>query len=66
MSTVILNAENKSDLDLLLQFAKRLGIKVKVLSKSEMEDNFLGLMMKEEKTGYNVSRESVMKKLSEK
>lgn len=64
MSTLILNAENKADLNLLLQFAKRLGIKAKVLSKDDMEDHFFGLMMKEEKTGENASREEIMKKLS--
>jgi len=65
MNTIILNTDSKSDLNLLLQFAKRLGIKAKVLSKEEMEDHAFGLMIKEERTGENVSRDEIMKKLSE-
>jgi len=65
MRTVILNADSQSDLNLLLQFAKRLGIKAKVLSKEEMEDHIFGQMMDEEKTGEIVSRDEIMKKLSE-
>lgn len=65
MRTVILNADSQSDLNLLLQFAKRLGIKAKVLSKEELEDHVFGKMMDEEKTGEDASRDEVMKKLSE-
>lgn len=65
MSTVILNADNKSDLNLLLQFAKRLGIKAKVLSKEDIEDHIFGQIMAEDRTGENTDREEIMKKLSE-
>lgn len=65
MRTVILNADYKSDLKLLLQFAKRLGIKAKVLSNEEIENHIFGQMMKEEKTGENAGRDEIMKKLSE-
>ncbi|MBU0489570.1 MAG: hypothetical protein KKA07_09830 [Bacteroidetes bacterium] len=63
MDAVILNSANKSDLNLVIQFAQRLGIKTRVLSKEDMEDHYFGLMIKEEKTGENVSREKIMKHL---
>lgn len=65
MRTVILNADSQSDLNLLLQFAKRLGIKAKVLSKEDMEDHVFAQMIDEEKTGEDVSRDEIMKKLSD-
>ena len=38
MQTAVLNAESKSDLDLLISIARKIGIKAKILSDSEMEE----------------------------
>jgi len=38
MQTIILNSESKSDIKLLLDLAKKIGIKSRVLSESEIEE----------------------------
>ena len=38
MQTIILNSESKSDSKLLLDLAKKIGIKSRVLSESEIEE----------------------------
>ena len=38
METALLNSESKSDMQILLQLAKKLGVKVKSLTQDEIED----------------------------
>ncbi len=38
MQTVILNSDSKTDLKLLLDLAKKIGIKSRILSESEIEE----------------------------
>jgi hypothetical protein len=64
METVILRGEKKSDLKLLLELAKKLGIKSRSLSKQEIQD---WLLIKEINAGLKtgkISKEAVMKELT--
>ena len=63
MNTVILHSKSKSDLNLLLEIAKKFGIKAKVLSESEIEDVGLGNAIKEGITGEFIETESFVKTL---
>ena len=38
METALLSSESKSDMQILLQLAKKLGVKVKSLTQDEIED----------------------------
>jgi len=38
MQAVLLNSESKSNMKLLLDLAKKIGIKARILSESEIED----------------------------
>jgi len=63
MNTVILHSKSKNDLELLLEIAKKFGIKAKVLTESEIEDVGLGNAIKECKTGEFIDTESYLKTL---
>jgi arginine/ornithine N-succinyltransferase beta subunit len=63
MQTVVINSTNKSDLELLLNLAKKLGMGTKTLSKSEQEDWALVQKIEEGMQTSSVSRKSVMKAL---
>lgn len=63
MSALIINSEGKKNLKLLADLANELGYKVSIISDEEFEDMALGSMMKKEKTGKAVSRDTIMKKL---
>jgi predicted transcriptional regulator len=63
MQTAIINSESKSDLKLLLELAKKIGLKSKVLSASEMEEMGLINAIKTGRTGEYVNTSSYIKKL---
>jgi hypothetical protein len=63
MSTLIINSENKEDLKLLKELAKRLGLSTKILTEEEKEDHALLLKMKEVDLTKKVSEASILKKL---
>ncbi|MFH1197409.1 MAG: hypothetical protein V1720_17045 [bacterium] len=63
METAIVNSSSKTDLKLLLDIAKKIGIKVKVLSESEMEDIGMLYAIKNGRTGKFVDTKSFIKKL---
>jgi hypothetical protein len=63
METVIIHSENKSDLNLLLSLAKKLGMSTKTLSKSEVEDWELSRKIEAGMNSPEVSRASVLKAL---
>lgn len=65
MGLLIIQADDKSNVELLLALAKKLGNKVLLLSKEEEEDFAFGQLIKKTKTGEFVSRDDIMQKLSE-
>jgi len=66
VEAAIINSESKSDLVLLLNLAKKLGIKTKMLTKQEMEDIGLGYAMLEADRGEYVDEKLIPDKLSKK
>lgn len=63
MDTLIINTKKEGNAKLLLELAKKLGERGKILNKNDQEDFLLGNIIKAEKTGKNVSRETIIKKL---
>ena len=63
METLVITTKNSENAKLLLQLVKKLGEKGKILNKQEQEDFLLGNIIKAEKTGKTVSRDTIMKKL---
>jgi hypothetical protein len=66
MNGIIISTDDKEEIKLFVQLAKRLGIKCKVLSEEEMLDLGLLKAIKEEKNSGYVSREEIDKKLNHK
>jgi len=64
MQTAILNSESVSDLKLLLELAKKLGIKSKVLSINEIEEIGLANAIKKGRTGEYIDTIDYLNKLS--
>ena len=65
MGAIIIKADQKSN-KILLELAKRLGANVLNMNDAQYEDFLLGSIMEEVKTGKEVSKEEVMKKLKHK
>lgn len=63
MQAVILNSDSKSDIKLLLDLAKKIGIKSRILSDSEIEDIGLINSMRLGRTNKFVDTEAYIKKL---
>jgi lysophospholipid acyltransferase (LPLAT)-like uncharacterized protein len=63
MASIIIQSENSDNVELIAKLAKKLGINVSDVTDEQSEDLALGSMMTKVKTGKNVSRESIMKKL---
>ncbi len=66
MEGLIIRSRSKENLKLLSSLAKKLGEDVKPISMDEMEDLYLGQLMKKVKTGKNASQPAVLKKLRSK
>ncbi len=64
METIVIQTQSKSTTKLLVELAKKLGEKVSVLSKDQVEDLALGEMMNTMKTGRTVSKDSIMDELN--
>jgi hypothetical protein len=65
MGAIIIKADQKSN-KILLELAKRLGANVLNMNDAQYEDFLLGSIMEEVKTGKEVSKEEVIKKLKQK
>lgn len=65
MGAIIIKADNKSS-KILKELAVRLGGDVTTISEEQYEDVLLGTLMEKEKTGKNVSRTAIFKKLGPK
>ena len=63
METVILNSNSKKDLQLLIEIAKKIGIKAKYISKVDAEDAGLLSAMKKGKKGKHVDTDTFIEKL---
>lgn len=58
MESAIFNAATKGDLKILVELAKKLGIKAKYLSEEDLEDFGLTRAIKIGKTGESIDTES--------
>lgn len=65
MSTIVITTDTQST-RILKELAERLGASVISLKDEQYEDLLLGAKMDSEKTGENVSRETIFKKLKKK
>ncbi len=63
MQTVILNSDSKSDLKLLLDLAKKIGIQSRVLSETEIEEIGLINSIRLGRTNEYVDPSNFIKKL---
>ena len=63
MQTVIFNSDSEADLNLLIKLAKKIGIKTKVLSKTEIEEMGLVRAINEGKTGEYVDTDEFLNML---
>lgn len=63
METIVISGEKKSDLAVLLDLAKRLGLSTKSLSRAEVEDWKLAQKIEEGMKTASVSRSAIMKAL---
>ena len=63
MEIAIINSESKSDFDLLLNLAKKIGVKTKKLKKDEIEDLGLHYAIKSARTGEYVDTDKFIKSL---
>jgi hypothetical protein len=66
MAAILIKSDNSRHLKLLAELAEQLGETVNKLSPSQMEDMYLGMLMKKEKTGKEVSRKTIFKHLDSK
>lgn len=63
MGAIVIKSSNTKNLKLLSALAEQLGETVSQISSSQAEDIQLGLMMKKERTGKTVSRQTIFKHL---
>ena len=63
METILISGAKKSDLAVLLDLAKRLGLATKSLSRTEVEDWKLAQKIEEGMKTSTVSRSAIMKAL---
>lgn len=63
MDALIIKSKNRSDLKLIKELVKKMGIESKSLSEEEIEDLGLTLLMKQTDRSKTVSRKTVIDKL---
>jgi len=63
MGAIVINSSSNKNLKLLTELAKQLGETVDKLTPAQAEDLQLGMMMKKERTGKEVSRATIFKQL---
>lgn len=64
MEAAIFNSESKSDITLLMNLAKKLGLKTKRLTQVEIEDMAIANAIKSGRTGEFVNTDDFLKKIS--
>ena len=65
METLIIQSENNRDIKLIKELVTKMGIKSAQLTREQVEDIGLSMLMKEADRSKTVSRESVMEILDE-
>jgi hypothetical protein len=63
MAVTVIQTDSKSN-KLIIEFAKKMGLTAKSFNDEDYEDFLFGKILKFEKTGINVSRETIMKKFN--
>jgi len=63
MEAVLLNSDSRSDMKLLLDLAKKIGIRARVITESEIEDIGLANAIKQGRTNEYIDNEAFLKKL---
>lgn len=63
METLVLHGKSKSDLKLLANLAKKIGIKAKYLSEEEAEDMALGKAIEKGRTGEYIDTGAFLERL---
>jgi len=63
MSTAVFETKSKSDLDLLIKLAKKIGINARILTEEEIEDIGLSIAINSGKTGEYVDTEEFLSAL---
>jgi hypothetical protein len=63
MEAVILNSDSKSDMKLLLDLARKIGINARILSETEIEDIGLVNAIQQGETDEFIDNETYLKKL---
>ncbi len=64
MEVAIVQSEDKANLKLLAELARKMGIQFKILTEDQKEDMGMGLLMKEADRSQKVSEEEIMRKLN--
>ncbi len=64
MEVAIVQSEDKANLKLLAELARKMGIQFKVLTEDQKEDMGMGLLMKEADRSQKVSEEEITRKLN--
>lgn len=63
MAAVVIQSKSEKNLKILKELADKLGASFTNIDADQLEDLVLGTLMNKEKTGKEVSRETIMKKL---
>lgn len=66
MATILLEGKSASTIKLLMELAKKLGVKMTIIDNSDIEDMKLGQFMDDVRTNELVEEEEVLNKLTEK
>ena len=64
MEAIVVHGTNKKDTRFIIELVKKLGGSVSGLSKEQVEDILMGKWMDHVKTGEEVSKTSILKKLA--
>ncbi|WP_428653691.1 hypothetical protein [Runella sp.] len=63
MTAALFESESKNDLKILMELAKKLGIRARYLSSKEFEEHVIAHNISEGMKSSNVSRDEIMKAL---
>lgn len=66
METLLLSGEKKSEMNLIIEIAKKFGIKTRKLSTEDIEDIGLLMAMKNGETGEYVDTDQFLQSISQK